>query len=1344
MNNIKPFSLSALLAVTCMATAQTGKEWDDPKITSVNREVAHTTAIPMASETDIVSNDMSASPYYQSLDGKWKFNWVNTPTKATAAMCAKDYNDASWTDIDVPSSWQVWGLHNGKAWDKPLYCNVAYPFSFSESNYSVMASRPSWFTYNSNMPNPVGTYRRTFTIPASWEGRDVYVRFNGVGHGYYLWINGQRIGYSEDSYVPSEFKITDYLVEGENSIALQVYRFTSGSFLECQDYWRLTGIQRHCFLWSAPKSQIRDYFFTTTLNSTFTSATAKVQLRLEGLEALAGGSLEASLLRDNTVAATTTIEAKAETSLQMTVTNPLLWSAETPNLYDLVLTMKDADGNVIDIRGSKVGFKKVAIRTSDGALTINGKRMVFHGVNRHDFSPVNGRAITAEEMEQDIKTMKRLNINAVRTSHYPNDPVFYDLCDRYGLYVLAEADVECHAHQKLSTLPLFRPAMVERSENQILWLRNHPCIFMWSMGNESGNGENFKYVQQAIKALDTTRPTHYEGNSDYADVSSTMYASYETINWIGSSQHNRPHIQCENSHSMGNSMGNVREMFNLYEKYPCLTGEFIWDFKDQGLLTDNGWVYGGDFGDSPNDGNFCINGLVKPDWSYTAKTYNTKKIYQPLEFKAVSASQGRFRLKNKMAFLPSSTYNVKYELMDEEGNILSQGTIDKEVAAGDSAVVTLDVSALQSLDAAQEAFIRFTATQRENTLWADAGYVVAEEKLPVKTAQKPNYDLAALESLESLTITDATSSFIVSGAGFKAAFSKSQGTLSGYRLGDVLLTSKPLLLNAFRLPTDNDGRRTESWDNMGLRKLTVACTSATAQLSDDGKTATVDMKSVYTGKNGTHFDVDLRFIVCADGTIMVNSLIKPSATGTVIPKLGFRLEMPAGMEQLTWFGRGPWDSYRDRKEACLPAIYQSTVTAQYEEYIMPQEHGTKQDVRWMSVSNDDGQGLLFVAPDQMAASAVHFRPEDNYTDRNNRMKHAYQFKTCTTTVVSLDAATRGLGNASCGPDVMDKYELKAADTAFRFFIIPLNHQTTNSPIPQLARVAMPVCQPVSCERTTSGTIRMTTPTQNAAIYYSIDGGEYQKYTAPLSHDDACTINVYCSAEGMLDSPVSTYEFQLFIDKSKWQLVSVDSQQGGNEARLAFDSKPSTFWHTQWGAVEPKCPHTIVIDMAKIYNVKAITYLARQDGNQNGMVKAYEIYLSTDSKTWGQPAATGELKNTTSLQTIGVGGESPIAARYLKFVAKSEINGNAWTSAAEIGIEAEPYEEVGMKGDVNGDGTVDVADIAAIIDVMAGASGTTNPLQQELRQRADVNNDKTVDVADISAVIDIMVANARRQ
>ena len=1252
--------------------AQTGKEWDNPDITHVNRETAHTISIPMNSVADIAQNDMTLSSYYQSLDGKWKFQWVNMPSKAVSSMCAKDYNDATWTDIDVPSSWQVWGVQHGKSWDKPLYCNVAYPFSFNDQTFSVMADRPGWFTYNSSMPNPVGTYRRSFTIPSDWAGRDVYVRFNGVGHGYYLWINGQCVGYSEDSYLPSEFNITPYIVEGENTMALQVYRFTSGSFLECQDYWRLTGIQRHCFLWAAPKSQIRDYFFTTDLDANFINAKANVKVTLTNVETINGGMVEARIMNDGNVIASTSKPVSAELSMDMDITNPRKWSAEEPNLYDLVLILKDAKGDVIDIRGSKVGFREVVIR-SDGALTINGKRMVFHGVNRHDFSPINGRAITPEEMEEDIKTMKRLNINAVRTSHYPNDPVFYDLCDKYGLYVLAEANVECHANMRLSSEEKFRHAMVERSENHVRWLRNHACIFMWSFGNESGNGDNFKYVAQAIKALDKTRPTHYEGNSDYADVSSTMYGSYENIQWIGSSRQGKsgekPHIQCENSHSMGNSMGNVREMFDLYEKYTCLTGEFIWDFKDQGLLAKSStgkeyWAYGGDFGDVPNDGNFCINGLVRPDWSLTAKSYNTKKIYQPLEFKAVKGSSTQFRVKNKMAFLSSTTYDIQYELMDEEGNILATAPITKEVAAGDSSLVSIDLTALSSLDATQEAFIHFIAKQKTATPWADAGYIVAEEKLPVKAATKPMVDLQKLSECEPFTVENSSSVITLSNTRLKITFSKTQGTLTGYSVDGVQMISKPLLLNAFRLPTDNDGRQSSSWDNMGLRKLTVKGTNN--EVVEEERYTIVNLNSIYTGQNGTAFEVNHNFLVCCDGTVMVNSFIRPSLTGAILPKLGFRLEMPSTMEQFTWFGRGPWDNYRDRKEACFPAIYKSTVKDQQEDYILPQEHGTKQEVRWMSLTNTDGRGLLFVAPDQMAASAVHFRPEDNYTDRNNRSKHTYQFKTCSTTVVSLDAATRGLGNASCGPDVMEKYELHAANTAFRFFIMPLTsieHASTK------ARINMPVCQPVSCDRILNGRIKMSTATKNATIYYSIDGGDYQKYTSPIQHNEACTITVYCTSNDLFfASPKMTYTFPLYINKTTWKLVSVDSQHGGNEATLAFDGNTSTFWHTEYWGSEPTCPHTLVVDMVKLYKVTAFTYLARQDGNQNGMVKAYEVYLSTDGKTWGQPVVSGELKNTTALQVVAL--NTPTIGRYLKFIAKSEINGNAWTSAAEIGIEAE--------------------------------------------------------------------------
>ena len=720
---------------------------------------------------------------------------------------------------------------------------------------------------------------------------------------------------------------------------------------------------------------------------------------------------------------------------------------------------------------------------------------------------------------------------------------------------------------------------------------------------------------------------------------------------------------------MGNSMGNVREMFDLYEKYPCLTGEFIWDFKDQGLLTKSStgaeyWAYGGDFGDVPNDGNFCINGLVRPDWSLTAKSYNTKKIYQPLEFKAVKGGKNSFLVKNKQAFLSSDIYDVTYEIVNEEGQPLASGTIDTSVAANDSTAVTIDLAAVNDLPADEEAFIHFVAKQKEKTPWVDAGYVVAEEKLPVKTAAKTLYDLKQMADYEDIVVEDAANTLTLSTSKFKASFSKAKGTLSTYSYNGVQLINKPVQLSAFRLPTDNDGRQSGSWDNMGLRSLTPSGKGFVFEKAEDGKTVKVTLNTQYTGQNGTYFDVQMDYLVCANGVMMVNSFIRPSSTGTIIPKIGFRLEMPSAMEQFSWFGRGPWDSYRDRKEACLPAIYKSTVSDQREDYILPQEHGTKQEVRWMSLSNSEGNGLLFVAPDQMAASAVHFRPEDNYTNRDTRSKHTYQFKICNNTVVSLDAATRGLGNASCGPDVMEKYELKAANTAFRFFIMPLTKEMDAA---KMARVSMPVCQPVNCYRASTGRVTLTTSTPKSTIYYSIDGGEWKKYSMAFSHNDACNIKTYCVADGLMESPQMSYDLDLFINKSTWKLVSVDSYQGGNEANKAFDNNTSTFWHTAWGANETRCPHTLVVDMARIYQVTAFTYTARTDGNSNGMVKAYEVYLSLDGKTWGSPVVSGEFKNTASMQIAELA--TPTAGRYLKFVAKSEVNNNAWTSASEIGIQA---------------------------------------------------------------------------
>ena len=1284
---MKFFNFRLLCMLTAFAGStsvfgQTLKEWDDVSITNVNRETAHTLSIPFVSEDAVSANDMEASPFFFSLDGVWKFRWVSDPSKVPAAFYAENYNTAAWDNIDVPSAWQVYGIRHGKSWDKPLYCNVAYPFSYDQNTYSVMADRPSWFTYNSSMKNPVGCYRRTFATPAGWDGREVYVRFNGAGHGYYVWVNGHFAGYAEDSYLPSEFKVTDYLKPAgqENSISVQVFRFTSGSFIECQDYWRLTGITRDVFLWSAPKSQIRDYFFkTTALAAANTVATSEVSVTLEG-EALAAGHIEAKIMKDGQVVATAEADATRSATYRLSfgrVSGIEPWSAEQPTLYDLVLTLKNGD-QVVDIRGGKVGFRTVGVR-KDGALTINGNRIIIHGVNRHDFSTMGGRTITREEVEAEIQLMKRLNINAIRTSHYPNNPYFYDLCDEYGIYVLAEADVECHANTGLSHVELFRRPMVERSENLVRWMRNHVCIFMWSAGNESGNGNNFQSVMTAIRQLDDTRLRHYEGNSTWSDVTSTMYASYGTIEGIGADrlrqyqngQQPQPHIQCENTHAMGNSMGNQREMFNLYEKYPALTGEFIWDWKDQGLTAqvpgkadEYYWAYGGDFGDNPNDGNFCCNGVVLPDLTPSSKSFNVKKIYQPLDFAVKNLATRTFTLKSKLAQRTLNDLDVTYTIL-EDGIEVANGTIDNvALAPGATRDVTLPAYNITMKDDC-EYYIRFSACQKEATLWAEAGYEVANDAFCLRQPiSKPVYKSAVKGGLD---VVQAASIVRVTGKNFRAVFSL--GTLSSYTYNGVTLINQPLLLNAFRVPTDNDGRHAQEWDNMGLRNLTKTPGKWTIEQDEaDSTSVTLSITNTYRGSGSTAFTTVMRYNVMADGTIVVSSIIDPAVKGALLPKLGYKLEMVRGYEQFTWYGRGPWDSYPDRKESCLVGLYDSTVDAQWTPFVKPQETGNKEEVRWMALRNDQGRGLLFVSPQTMSASVAHWRAADVYTDRNNRKKHPYEMTTIASTVVCLDAYTRALGNASCGPDVLSQYERYAATTNFGFIIMPIGEPMSNEQLAAKARVASNVCEPVSITHTNRGNIQLATTTSGATILYRIDSGEWQTYKGVFNMAAGGLLETYCTQDGMTPSMQTTEQVPLYVDKSVWKIVSYDSQQGGGErVENAIDGNDASFWHTQYNPTTPTCPHEIVVDMGATYVINTFTYKGRSDGSTNGRVRNYDVYFSNSPDSWGAPAASGTFENSGDPQTISI--PSKPTARYFRFVIRSVVDNRDYASVAELSIGA---------------------------------------------------------------------------
>ena len=1259
------------------AFSQTMTEWDDVSVTSLNRIQSHDLSIPFANAEEAHTLDLTKSPYYLDLNGTWQFRWSALPSKAPTDFYEDGYDVSSWDKITVPCPWQMYGVRNGKSWDKPLYINTRYPFTYTD-DYSVMGSRPSDYTYNEQMKNPVGQYRRTFTLPDGWKDRKTFLRFNGAGHGYYVWVNGQFVGYAEDSYLPSDFDISAFVREGENNVSVQVYRFTSGSFLECQDYWRLTGITRDVYLWSAPEQRIGDFFYyTSSLSASGTSGQGRLQVTLEG-SSTSGMKLQMTISDGETVVKEYNKTLSTATTINQSIAFSGIecWSAEHPKLYDLTLRLLSAGGEVLDMRACKIGFRTVSIR-SDGALLINGKRLVVHGVNRHDISQENGRTVSREEMLQDVLTMKRLNVNAVRTSHYPNNPYFYELCDQYGLYVLAEADVECHGNMGLSSVELFRKPMVERNERHVRTLRNHVCIFGWSAGNESGGGNNFQSVMQAIKALDTSRITHYEGNSQWSDVTSTMYGSYQSMLSTAKSRKNssspKPHIQCENTHAMGNAMGNEIDYFrDIYEPYPAMAGEFVWDWKDQGLrMPISGktnqyyWAYGGDFGDNPNDGSFCCNGVVLPDCTPTAKSFNMKGVYQPVDILPLNVEKGKFRVKNKLQQVRLSGYDTHY-IISEDGIEVASGLLpDFDLAPWDSTTITVPYEGIEFKPSSRYT-IRFSTTQREPTPWAEAGYEVAASEAVVREATAQN--IYHYEGTDTLIVSGTGTTRTVKGANFSVTFSS--GTLSRYTLDGTTLITQPIKLNTFRIPTENDKAQESNWETLGVRSLTM--TNGTWDVEEDEAGQWVQLSITDTYKTSTSaliFTVCKQFRVYPDGAISVSTLTTPNIEGAVLPKLGFRFEMPSSAENITWLGRGPFDSYADRNYAAHLGIYHSTVTDQWTNHIRPQETGNKEDVRWLAVTTKAGKGLLYASPSGMAATVGHWRAEDIYTAPWNRKGHPHEVTFQRNTIVSLDAWNRALGNASCGPDVLDKYEKKLVQTPFCFMILPITEASSDTLLTQKGCIGLPVCQSVRFSDNGQGFAVLSSDNpEGTTIYYSIDGSDFVPYTEPVDMREGGLLKAYAEGNGLAPSIVGEKTYGFFVDKSVWTVYSFDSQQGGNEvAANAIDDDENTIWHTSYSGTPPECPHEIVVDMKNTYRITAFSYKGRKDGS-NGRVLRYEVYFSPNPYLWGEPAASGTFNNTSDKQTVSIPGKPE--ARYMKFLVRTVVDDKAYASAAELYVEAE--------------------------------------------------------------------------
>jgi len=1076
-------------------------DWENPQVVGHNKEPAHATLLPYADEAAALTGDRQASPYFQLLNGEWKFHYAPNPASAPAGFHRIDLDVSGWDTIAVPGNWQLQG------YDKPIYTNVQYPFP------------PDDLPRVPQDDNPTGCYRRTFTVPAEWSERQIFLLFDGVDSAFYVWVNGEEVGYSQDSRLPAEFDVTPYVHVGENTLAVRVYRWSDGSYLEDQDFWRLSGIYRDVCLVATPPVHVRDFWVRTELDAAYQHAVLKVRahVRNYGAAAAAGYTLEVKLFdargkpvfadplvqwepvsRHGPWAAPSTdvvdVRAKAEVTLELEaeVTNPEKWSDEHPYLYTLLLTLKDSDGRVLEVERCTVGFRRVEIK--DGQVHVNGLPIVFKGVNRHEHDPDTGHTVSVESMIQDIRLMKQFNVNAVRTSHYPNDPRWYDLCDQYGLYVFDEANVESHGvWDRLAKDPQWTTAFLERTMRMVERDKNHPSVIVWSLGNESGYGPNFAAAAGWIHECDPTRPVHlesattqwaYQGpqTAPAIDLVSVMYPSVERIIEMAQAPgETRPLVMCEYAHSMGNAAGNLKEYWEAVDKYPRLQGGFVWDWMDQGLrqVTADGqewFAYGGDFGDVPNDGPFCINGLLFPDRRIHPALWECKKMQEPVRVEPVDLLAGQIKIVNRYRFSDLSGLDISWRL-SADGDVLQTGksvnrqigksanqpaceATNLDVPAGGGEIVTVPFQKPE-LKPGTEYWLTLSFTLAEDTLWAERGHQVAWAQLQVPF-DAPAAPALQPEDMPALHVQQSAGTVTVSGADFSLAFDEAEGTLASFRYRGAELIERGPLLNAWRAPTNNDeGQRwsvqsANSWRKAGLDRLRHQVKKVDVTLVSPQVVQVKVQSNVSAPDREDGFACEYTYTVYGSGDVVLDTRVVPSQNLPPLPRIGLQMVLPGGYEHLTWYGRGPHETYADRQEGAQVGVYRGTVDEQYVPYVVPQEHGNKTGVRWVSLTDDRGVGLLAsvipsaasvipsiasvipsearnLGPHLLEVSAHHFTTEDL-----TQARHTYELKRREEITLNLDYRQSGLGGASCGPGTLPQYLIQPQPVAYRVRLRPIS------------------------------------------------------------------------------------------------------------------------------------------------------------------------------------------------------------------------------------------------------------------------------------------------------------------
>ena len=1012
-------------------------DWENLSVLQRNREAPRATAFPHRTVKDALANTPS-SAHRLSLDGTWKFAFAPKPADRPQGFEAPDFDDSGWDDIPVPSNWERQG-HG-----YPIYIDVEYPF-------------PKNWPHIPHDDNPVGSYRRSFEVPQSWDGERVVLQFGAAKSALYVWINGKEVGYSQGSKTPAEFDITEYLQPGTNTIAAQIYRWSDGSYLEDQDFWRISGIEREVFLYTTPKRHLRDVFARSTLDESYTNGELDVDVEVldyDGAETEATPEVEALLYAKPTDAepvwrGPVTLEPEADARwtgrVHTTIPNVRRWTAETPELYTLVVTRKEGD-QVVEANRFQLGFRTVEV--SGGQLKVNGQAITIRGVNRHETDPDTAHVIDEASMIRDIELIKAANINAVRASHYPNDPRWYELCDQYGLYLIDEANIESHGYadddsETLAKEPEWLESHMDRTIRMVERDKNHPSIITWSLGNEAGDGPNFEATYAWIKRRDPTRPVQYEGagRRAHTDIYAPMYKKIDFIEAYAKENPERPLILCEYAHAMGNSVGNLQDYWDVMDAYPTLQGGFIWDWVDQSFFeTDEQgrryYTYGGDYGpeDVPTDQNFCNNGLVQADRKKNPSYFEVAKVYAPIDIADFDAKSGSVQLHNRFSFIDLSNYSLHWTL-SADGVTLHEGDVETlSVQPGARARVSLDLPARASGPAGTEQVLTLSVRTKAAAHGVPAGHETAWEQFIV--ADPSRTPRVREGTMAKLTMHGSSSGVSVSGSGFSLEVDAATGQLGSWTAGGVEVLRHGIAPNLWRSPIDNDvgndmPKRLGMW-----RDIDIETKVERGQLAPRRAVVNVTHTLSYAAEGppkvvGT---ITTRYTVFGSGDVVVDTTFEPAVTELPnLPRMGTRSVLPGGFDNVQWYGLGPHETYWDRKTGAKLGRYEAEAIDLYHPYTRPQENGNRSETRWMAVRNDAGAGLLVSGLGEFDFGVYPFDPREAFRYDAKHNRHTNDVEP-TKDFVTLDVDLRQMGvggDNSWGARTHPEYLLPAKAYSFR-------------------------------------------------------------------------------------------------------------------------------------------------------------------------------------------------------------------------------------------------------------------------------------------------------------------------